>query len=182
MIERPLSWLHFTLLGAGVLPDLRIRLDTITPISEDLIKKAFIGLGNIQHNCPTSPLLWKQNEDNKNEVSPEFLESILPKHRRRVLHVRQRLERSIYQKSNNTGNSFHIPSSATVTLVREFNSFGGMCCLQDSFEKAEIKLEYKLTSARFQTPYVIKQLTAQLLSESVELGRGLLCAGIRVGI
>jgi len=183
VFERPLSWLHFTLLGAGILPDMRIRLDSTTPISGDLIKKAFVGLGDIDaDNHPTSPLYWKQHEKLYNGVFPQFLASILPIHRRRVLYIRQRVERSYFNKCQNSRYSSGIPSTARVTIVRDFKRFDGMICLDDPFENAEISLEYQLTSTFFEQPNGIEKLAAQLLSESVELGISLLNAGISVGV
>jgi len=175
--ERPLNWVHFTLLGNGILPDARVRFRTTVKISNKLRKLAFGDLHGI------SPIVWKTVTTKPNDISttfssesndvPMFCANMTPAMQKRVLYIRHYVaERYFMKRSDHT--NFSMSIRAKVTRVREFHrnhvdgaEFG------TPIEKTEMSLDFDVEVAnrivQNGAHNEMEQFACSILRETTEL-------------
>jgi len=199
MAERPLNWVHFTLLGNGCLPDMRVRLQTTEPISERLCAKAF-GSEHI------SPIRWRAADSSSAPESapaqggttqgmqcswieaavPEFRKDLTDMDRRKVLHIRQHLpsREKVFLKDRRLATDIQLHVKARINRVREFGRGDGKDGKMDQttpVDKAELIMEIEGNCLKLEGggnfPYALARM---ILEEGLHVGEALKRQGVAV--
>eukprot|EP00555_Chaetoceros_dichaeta_P000625 CAMPEP_0198279484 /NCGR_PEP_ID=MMETSP1447-20131203/66952_1 /TAXON_ID=420782 /ORGANISM="Chaetoceros dichaeta, Strain CCMP1751" /LENGTH=354 /DNA_ID=CAMNT_0043974669 /DNA_START=1079 /DNA_END=2143 /DNA_ORIENTATION=+ len=189
--ERPLNWVHYTLLGNGELADMRMKLRTIVPISERL---KFLALGD-SRNSP-SPILWRTNAGEEigddtapnhrnNDTSVQALVPVFSPHtdpstKKKVIYIRHYIAEMNFKKKCDTfGFSFEM--HARITLVREFwREEGNSLDFTKPVKKAEIALDFSVEQASKLNTTEMEQFSCSILREGVHLAQELKRQNVRL--
>ena len=127
-VERPLNWIHGTILGSEKVPDARIRLQTTNSISE-VMKNLALPRGLI-------PIVMRP------DGIIDFNEQLTEDEKSMVVYVRHLLKnnyysKTVYLKSSNK----HTSISARIALVREYVRIEDGSIVGPS-ERCELRLEF----------------------------------------
>eukprot|EP00587_Corethron_hystrix_P004066 CAMPEP_0113310944 /NCGR_PEP_ID=MMETSP0010_2-20120614/8386_1 /TAXON_ID=216773 ORGANISM="Corethron hystrix, Strain 308" /NCGR_SAMPLE_ID=MMETSP0010_2 /ASSEMBLY_ACC=CAM_ASM_000155 /LENGTH=428 /DNA_ID=CAMNT_0000166499 /DNA_START=1465 /DNA_END=2751 /DNA_ORIENTATION=+ /assembly_acc=CAM_ASM_000155 len=183
--ERYLNWVSFTALGNShhnsshlSLPDIRFRLQTTIPISDNLRKCAF------GHES-LSPVIWKESNTSHTKRSifdwkPEFVRNFRKGDQTKVLYIRRRVMHLQFLKEIEETEHLrtNILSVGNVTWVQEYQKKNSSLNLDMPLEKVELTLEFHCSNL-FQTDKFA--LAAYMMQEAIRLSDSMRSAGVIFG-
>jgi len=131
-VERPLNWVHGTILGSGVIPDARIRLQTTHSISE--------AMRNFALPRGTIPFIFLPQDDR----IIEFDKHLTKDEKQKVVYVRRTWKTIHYRKTQHIGPPSldkSISIGACITCATEYVRLEDGTLTGPS-EQCEVRLEF----------------------------------------
>ena len=170
--ERPLNWVHYTLLGNGELADMRIKLRSTVPISERL---KHIALGN----SINSPILWRTPVGEEgDDISVQALVPVFSPHtdpytKKKLIYIRHHIAEKIFTKKCETF-GFKFEMCARTTLVREFlRKECNNLDFNTPVKKAELVLDFSVEQVSELNITEMEQFSCSIIREGIHLAQEL---------